>query len=311
MDILRGLSASPASRNLVARAGLLPASADAAARLESARAYMSWHGLTYPVVLKPDRGQRGSGVAVVRSEVQLEEYLSRAGGDTIIQEYAPGFEFGVFYYRYPGEDRGRIFSVTEKRFPMVRGDGVSTLERLILSDERAVCMARAYFRLHGGHLSEVPGDGEPVRLVELGTHCRGAVFLDGGWVKTGELEKAIDDLCRGFEGFYFGRFDIRVPAIEDFRRGENFKVVELNGVTSEATHIYDPRNGLVAAYRTLFEQWRIAFRIGALNRARGARPTPLRALARSVFDSALRPDGRSAAGVGQPGILTAPRGYNF
>ena len=58
-------------------------------------------------------------------------------------------------------------------------------------------------------------------------------------------------------------------------RGRNFKVVELNGVTSEATHIYDPANGLLAAYRVLFKQWRLAFEIGALCRARGARVTPL------------------------------------
>jgi membrane protein DedA with SNARE-associated domain len=280
MDILRGLAASPASRNFIARAALLPASPDADAGLESARAFLAWHGLTLPVVLKPDAGQRGSGVAVVRTEKELEEYLSRARVDTIVQEYVAGREFGVFYYRYPEEERGRIFSVTEKHFPSVTGDGRETLETLILKDERAVCMAPAYFRLHRERLREVPREGERIQLVELGTHCRGAVFLDGGWVKTDELEKAIDDLCKGFDGFYFGRFDIRVPSLEEFRRGRGFKVVELNGVTSEATHIYDPATPLPAAYRTLFEQWRIAFRIGAQNRARGARPTPLRTLLR-------------------------------
>jgi len=285
MDILRALSSSRESRDLVARAGLLPASAGASARIESALAFMSWHSLTFPVVLKPDRGQRGSGVAVVRSRAALEEYLSNAAGDTIIQEYAPGSEFGVFYFRLPEEERGRIFSITEKQFPEVRGDGASTLETLILRDERAVCMARAYFKVNAERLGDVPARGESVRLVELGSHCRGALFLDGSRLWTGELEKAVDELCRGFDGFHFGRFDIRAASVEEFRRGLNFKVVELNGVTSEATHIYDPRSGLLAAYRTLFEQWRIAFRVGAQNRARGFEPTPLRALARSLFES--------------------------
>jgi len=49
------------------------------------------------------------------------------------------------------------------------------------------------------------------------------------------------------------------------------KIVELNGVTSEATHIYDPKLSLFGAYRVLFEQWRIAFEIGYLNRTRGIR----------------------------------------
>ena len=33
-------------------------------------------------------------------------------------------------------------------------------------------------------------------------------------------------------------------------------------MTSEATHIYDPSNGLLEAYRVLFRQWRLAFEIG-------------------------------------------------
>jgi hypothetical protein len=56
------------------------------------------------------------------------------------------------------------------------------------------------------------------------------------------------------------------------RAGRNLKVIELNGVTSEATSIYDPRNSVLAAWRVLFAQWRIAFEIGAQNRKRGARP---------------------------------------
>jgi hypothetical protein len=54
-------------------------------------------------------------------------------------------------------------------------------------------------------------------------------------------------------------------------------------VTSEATNIYDPRNGLLAAYRTLFEQWRLAFEIGAANRALGHGPIGVAALARRIL----------------------------
>ena len=53
-------------------------------------------------------------------------------------------------------------------------------------------------------------------------------------------------------------------------------MLELNGVSAEATHIYDPKTSLFAAYRTLFTQWRLAFAIGAANRARGHRPLRLR-----------------------------------
>ena len=164
-----------------------------------------------------------------------------------LREYAPGDEFGVFYYRLPGNDRGEIFSITEKKMPVVTGDGVRTLEQLILYDERAVCMADHYLGLHAGRLGDVLEEGERVELVELGTHCRGAIFLDGMRHRTPELERVFDEISRGFDGFWFGRYDVRTPDVEAFRRGEAFKIVELNGVTSEATHIYDPRHGLSPA----------------------------------------------------------------
>jgi membrane protein DedA with SNARE-associated domain/pimeloyl-ACP methyl ester carboxylesterase len=270
--ILNGLSGRP---ELVAPWTLVPASVPPPERATRALAFHDRHGGTWPLVLKPDIGERGSGVAVVRSAAEVEAYLARAEGDTIVQVFAPGAEFGVFYVRMPGEPGGRIFSITEKRFPTVYGDGRTPLEDLILRDDRAVCMAPFYLRRHAQHLTWVPAAGEAVPLVELGTHCRGAAFFDGGWVKTPALEAAIDGLSRHYEGFWFGRYDIRCTSIEEFQAGRNFRVVELNGGTAEATHIYDPKTRLGAAYRTLFEQWRLLFAIAAANVARGARPATL------------------------------------
>lgn len=230
------------------------------------------------MVLKPDQGQRGEGVAIIRSDGQAAEYLARSPLCTLLQEFAPGREFGVFYVRYPNDAQGRIFSVTEKRLPVLTGDGRQTLEQLILRDDRAVCMAPFYLLKQRARAHLVIPAGEPVPLVELGTHCRGAVFLNGQSVVTPELEAAIDGISRGFAGFYFGRYDIRTPSVEDFRQGRNFKIIELNGVTSEATHIYDPANSLLYAWSVLMRQWRMAFEIGAQNRARGTAPLAARAL---------------------------------
>ena len=99
-------------------------------------------------------------------------------------------------------------------------------------------------------------------------------------MKTGELEHSIDQICRGIDGFYFGRFDIRFPSSKDFHAGRNFKIIELNGVTSESTNIYDPRYSLFDAYRILFAQWKIAFEIGAQNRRSGFLPTPVKEILR-------------------------------
>jgi hypothetical protein len=145
-------------------------------------------------------------------------------------------------------------------------------------------MARVYFANNADRLAQVPAVGTTVRLAELGTHCRGAIFLDGGRILTPELEEAIDSISRRFDGFFFGRYDVRTPSVDDLRRGRNFKVIELNGVTSEATHIYDPKTRLFDAYRVLFEQWRLAHEIGEANADRGCSTTSVRGLASLVLD---------------------------
>ena len=259
------------------RAGVPPA-----ARVRQALEFMESNGLDYPVVLKPDKGARGAGVAVIRSREELESRLCRAPDDCILQEYVPGLEFGVFYYRYPGERAGRISSLTEKRFPEVLGDGRSTVEDLILRDQRAVCLAELYLQRSRRAANDIPAAGERVAIAEIGSHCRGAAFVDAGRLWTGQLEQLIDRIAKAHPGFFFGRFDIRAPSIDDLRSGRNLRVLELNGVTSEPTHVYDPAVSLREAYRTMMLHWRIAFEIGALNRARGIRPAGVRELLRAL-----------------------------
>ena len=90
-------------------------------------------------------------------------------------------------------------------------------------------------------LAEVPGPGDVIPLAELGTHCRGAMFLDGCRLETTALAERFDAIAKGFDGFYFGRFDVRAEGgIEAFQAGRGFKIVELNGVTSEATQSTTP-----------------------------------------------------------------------
>jgi membrane protein DedA with SNARE-associated domain len=276
--ILRGLAAAGA---VIPPWRLLPASDDAATRRDDARRFAEEHGLVLPIVLKPDAGQRGSGVIVARSWEALDAYLDAARYDVMAQAYVPGVEFGVFYVRRPSEERGRIFAITEKRMPVVWGDGRSTLEELILSDPRAVAMAAAHLERHESRLREVVPEGERVQLVELGTHARGAYFHDGAGLVTPELTDAVDRVSRSFPGFSFGRYDVRSASTDEFRRGR-FRVIELNGVTSEVTSIYDPGNGVLDAYRTLFAQWRLAFAIGAENRERGVEPARIVELLRLV-----------------------------
>ena len=237
------------------------------------------HAVTLPFILKPDVGQRGNGVRLIKSWRDALDYLGEVEAPVVLQRYASGrHEAGVFYFRFPGEARGKIFSITEKIFPTITGDGVRTIEELIRADSRAALIARTYLRRFALRRNEIPPAGEILKLVETGNHAQGCIFRDGGQLRTDALERVIDNISRKLPDFYIGRYDIRYENEDDFKQGRNFQIVELNGASSEATSIYDARNSLIAAYRTLFRQWQLVFAIGAVNRARGCRPSPLRTL---------------------------------
>lgn len=229
-----------------------------------------------PFILKPDLGQRGVGIKLIRTREQAEQYLRHTTAPLVAQRYAPGpHEVGIFYYRFPHVTRGRIFAITEKIFPKLVGDGRCTIAGLIERDPRGAILAGKYLERFASQREQVLAAGEELKLVEAGNHAQGCIFRDGMHLGTPELEACIDEISRKLNGFFIGRYDIRYASEGDLRAGESFQIVELNGAASEATSIYDARNSLWSAYRTLFKQWDLVFAIGAANRQRGCTPTKL------------------------------------
>jgi hypothetical protein len=269
-EILRDLfQTSPA---FTARAALI-ARGPADARMAQFERLCVEQGLSLPVVLKPNIAQRGSGFRLVRAPSDARDYLGQVSGEVLLQEYAAGpCEVGIFYYRFPDQERGRIFAITEKIFPAITGDGRRTVEQLILDDSRAAIMARTYLHRHRAIRGKVLAAGERLKLVEAGNHCQGCIFRDGMHLWSAELEARIDQISRQVPDFFIGRYDVRYAEDGDILAGKNFKILELNGAASEATSIYDSRNSIFQAYATLFRQWDLVFAIGAANRKLGHRP---------------------------------------
>lgn len=131
-------------------------------------------------------------------------------------------------------------------------------------------------------LRSVPAAGERVHLFEIGFYSQDATFADRRDLRTFALERRIEAISRAHPGFFVGRFDVIAPSADALRRAR-FQVIELNGVVSEQTHIYDPATGIAQAFGVLRRQWSDAFRIGAANRAQGARPTPASLLVRLIW----------------------------
>jgi membrane protein DedA with SNARE-associated domain len=250
-----------------------------------------------PVILKPDVGQRGHGVKLARSAEDVRRYFRSARGPVLIQRYHPGpLECGVLWARYPDGPRpqggsgraGFIFSITRKDFPVITGDGVHTLEELILDHPRFHKQSAIFLERFAHQRQRTLKRGETLRLAESGNHCQGTLFRDGGDLWTPELEARIDALAAGFRPLAstvagplldIGRFDIRYESDEALRQGRGFAIVEFNGTTGESTNIYDPARSVFWMYRTLARQWRLAYELGATRRDAGAVPISLLELA--------------------------------
>lgn len=290
---LGGLAGEPKDEILAGLARSEPDAVPATRRVEpgrsrgqalgTVRAFLSDHGLGLPVVCKPNVGERGSGVVIAHTLAAAADYLTDAPGPVLLQEYQRGHEFGVSWYRLPGQPRGRIFSITDKRLPELVGDGRSALSDLLLADDRHVVTARRWLTLLGERGAEIPGAGERVVLSEVANHSRGTAFLEGEDLRTPALEESVDRLGQSAPGFHIGRFDLRAPTREDFVRGRNLRVIEINGVAGEPGNIYAPGYGLLRAWMTLCRHWRLVFEIGAAHRRAGLRPAGPIAVTRALF----------------------------
>jgi hypothetical protein len=256
----------------VSTTGAFPESDD----LGVAEAAMNAASLSYPVVVKPDIGCNGTGVCLVDNRADLARYLAAFPRLTrfMLQALIPyEAEAGIFYIRRPGDTTGAITSVTLKSSPVMVGDGRSNLRQLIMADPRCAQVPHLYLPRLAARLHEVPPAGERVKLVFVGNHCKGSTFRNGAKLVTHELTARIEQIARSIPDFYFGRFDIRYESPGSLRAGEGFQIIEINGVGSEATHIWDPQTTLREAYQAQFFHYRAAFEIAAANRVLGHRPT--------------------------------------
>ncbi len=85
--------------------------------------------------------------------------------DVIIQEFIPyENELGIFYHRIPDQKKGKITSVTIKKFLKVKGDGFLNLSELIQKDDRAYLYADLFHGIHQDKLDHILDKGEAMTL---------------------------------------------------------------------------------------------------------------------------------------------------
>jgi hypothetical protein len=227
----------------------------------------------YPIIIKPNWGERGVNVAKVHNDAELIDYLSKTDRDSIIQTFiGDPFELGVFYYRHPETKKSAITGITNKRFLTVTGDGSSSIRALMEKEDRARFQIERLRAKFPDMDKTVLPKGEELLLEPIGNHNRGTMFLDGSDLINDELVKVFDDIASTIDGFYYGRFDVKVKDWASMYQGK-LTILEVNGVYSEPAHIYDPNKWkLFAAYKEIIRHFRLVYEISEANKKRGYKP---------------------------------------
>ncbi len=223
----------------------------------------------YPIIAKPDVGERGAWVKKISNQEELNEYVDSCPVNFLLQELVDyPIELGVFFIKYPGS-KGRVSSIVRKDFLSVIGDGDKTVNELLQNHIRAMMTADLdsdFIKLIG---SIVPKKDEKMLIEPIGNHCRGTKFLSDNHEIDQELDDAFDHLSAQIPDFYFGRYDLKCASYSDLKKLENFKILELNGAGAEPAHIYQPGNSLFKAYRDILWHLSVLSDISRLNRKKG------------------------------------------
>ncbi|MEO9868961.1 hypothetical protein [Ekhidna sp.] len=233
------------------------------------RASLTAEEIGFPIIAKPDIGERGIWVKKIENQLELQDYTKKCPVNFLLQEMVLfPIELGVFYVKFPDEG-GRVTSIVRKDFLKITGDGESTVLELLEKNQRAIMTAdfeSDYLELIG---LVVPDAEQEVLIEPIGNHCRGTKFLDDNQEIDNLLNQAFNKLADQIPEFYFGRFDIKCQSYEDLKQLKNFKILELNGAGAEPGHIYQPGYSLIRAYKDIFWHLSVLSDISSENHKKG------------------------------------------
>ncbi len=230
-------------------------------------------GLSFPIIVKPEIGERGWLISRINSMQQLKNHIKTHAIDLILQSFIDWpLELSIMVYKLPDGSKAQVTSICQKEFLHVKGNGTSTVEQLILSQDRAFLQYESLKLKLGDRLYDVLAPAEYVLLEPIGNHCLGTKFLN----RSDEIDDSINSvmvrLLSTMPDVHYGRFDMKVKSWDELRNGTGIAVLEFNGASSDPAHIYDPGYSIVQAYRDIFQHWSIMAKIAAQNLKTGKKP---------------------------------------
>ena len=241
-------------------------------------------GLSFPIIAKPEIGERGWHIAKINTMEELMRHLMEHPIDFILQTFIDlPLELSIMAFQMPDGSETKVTSICEKNYLSIEGDGSSTIEQLILSHDRALLQYEKLVKKLGFRIHDILAKGQRLLLEPIGNHCRGTMFLDRNNEIDDSIKKHILMLLATIPGVYYGRFDMKVESWASLREGKNIRVLEFNGTSSDPAHIYQPGYSLWKAYKDIFYHWGVMQRISRQNRRAGVKPVTFKKIVSALI----------------------------
>ncbi len=223
--------------------------------------------LKYPLIAKPDVGEGGFKVKKLENVYALIDYHWRNKMDYLIQSYCDyKHELTLLCYRSNNEF---IVSSIVERIPFsVTGDGICSVEELMLQSDKGFFNQKNLKRLYGSLLSKIPNKGFKVEAGSIGNWDYGANYIERPELNTPEVQKQFTKIMNDVELFNYARIDFKCKSYLDIIKGD-IQILEINGVKGEPVQIYDERYNLWQAYKIIFRHWTVIRQLSLLNIKRG------------------------------------------
>jgi hypothetical protein len=223
-------------------------------------------GIKYPIIAKPEIGGQGILFRKINTEAALKNYHDHVPVEYFLQEFIDyPVEVSLFYYRFPGESKGVITGFLLKIPMQVKGDGLHTLQELILRNSKSGKRMKELRSRHGHNFNMIVPYGEKYMLSYAANHNRGALFINLKEEIDDNLCSLLDHISNGIDDFFYGRYDIMCNSIEELKQGRNFVILEYNGCGAEPNHFYDTGYTLVKAWKEILKHWKVLYRISRKN----------------------------------------------
>jgi len=231
----------------------------------------------FPVIAKPDVGERGLLVTKIKHLEELREFMANNPINFLIQGFVEmPLELAVMCHRLPDSTSAKVTSICVKETLKVTGDGHSTIQQLMAQSERASLQIGRFEAERPELLRQILPKNQSLELEPIGNHCRGTMFLNGNGHIDDQLTEVFEAVLSQMDGIHYGRFDMKCHSIEHLRQTGEFKAVEFNGIGAEPAHIYDPSYPVWKKYRDIYQHWKVIYQIYKIQNANNIAPMTLK-----------------------------------